>query len=320
MEPVFPVEILGHIIDIFCEEQSRQHKPNLGSCTLTCNLFASICRPYTFRHIFLGRPILGRGVLKRRLFRLIDLFDSRPDLKGFVRELTLVTTAFRGGEFNPTESQRCWASLSSFSNLQTLSILCMPSRYAFCDNWLRCTYYLLRDYLRQESLQSLDVDSSSATLSAAILLSGPHLQHLRIKGWTTVPFGPQPASKPLPTSNIGSLDIARENQFPLSTLLALPSLEKLSFTAFVHEEQESTIDQREPSFRLKELRLAFRNSNGAQMQQFVDFYLNHAQRCGKPPFSCLEALDITAVTNEDLPPIRDMLNQEFRLKSFRFES
>ncbi|KAF9033173.1 hypothetical protein BJ165DRAFT_760364 [Panaeolus papilionaceus] len=149
----------------------------------------------------------------------------------------------------------------------------------------------------------------------AEIFASSRLQHLEIQGSYVDYYGRR--ARTLPTSNITSVSIPPGAQFPLTTLFALPNLEILHFSSFFHGFHDVN-DHRAPSFRLKELRLVIQNA--ASIQFFLDFYLNHARKCGKEPFAHLEVLDITKTPNERIQPLQTLLTQEFSLKTFRFKN
>ncbi|KAF9033172.1 hypothetical protein BJ165DRAFT_760347 [Panaeolus papilionaceus] len=321
MNPVFPLEILTYIIEILgndkvCKDNLQPH--NLGSCALTCKLFASLCRPYTFRCIYLGRnpgsPILPReGVSEKRLFCLLEVFQAYPHLGDYVREFTIIKTDFGPKELTSTEIRRCKTVFLSFSKLQSLSILYIPRDRRPPDSWNLFAEWLAGYYIRQGGIQSLTVQRPGKRPSIAKIFTSSGLQHLEIEGLYVGYYGRR--ARALPTSNITSLIIPPTTRFPLPCLLALPNLEILHFSSFFYH-VDSINDHRLPSFRLKELLLVLQYE---PMQPLIDFYLNHAKRRDIAPFSCLESLDITATSSRDLQSLQCLLNQEFCLKTFRFK-
>ncbi|KAF9033171.1 hypothetical protein BJ165DRAFT_1515941 [Panaeolus papilionaceus] len=326
MNPVFPLEILTYIIEILGNDQICTENPqlrSLGSCALTCKLFASLCRPYTFRCIYLGRSLGSQEfpqaeVSEARLFRLLVVFEKCPHLADYVREFTIIKTDFGPRDLTSTEIRRCKSVFLSFLNLQSLSIRSNMRERPPPKSWNSLAECLTTHYIRRGTIQSLAVHRSGKRPSVPEILTSPRLQHLEIQGSYMDSFTLRARRQVFPTSNITSLCVPPGTHFPLPTLLALPNLEILHWATF-YVAGYNNQDLRAPSFKLRELRVVSQN-NVPSLRPLVDFYLSHATRCGKLPFARLELLDITAFSNRDTVPVQLLLSQEFNLKTFRFKN
>ncbi|PPQ98661.1 hypothetical protein CVT24_004160 [Panaeolus cyanescens] len=81
-DPVFPVEIFQQIIDHLASGRRRNYIPLLGTCSLVCKSFHSICQPHLLREVEVGPCFPSSRE------QLIGLLNRQPYLRNHIKSLT----------------------------------------------------------------------------------------------------------------------------------------------------------------------------------------------------------------------------------------
>ncbi|PPQ74505.1 hypothetical protein CVT24_000117 [Panaeolus cyanescens] len=343
--PAIPVELLTETIKFLGEDYAnivpkgsqtpRTTIQDLNSCALACKLFSSLCRPYIFRRIVLGRPIeythmdeddvLDSSAYSNQLLSLLSVLRQNRGLAGLVQELHICVSDFINTKtgrpfFNAGQLKGCKSILQSFPNLGTLEIYYPSSQWrrgGRKSSWTNLLTSLVRHYVANGSLKRLNLDSkwhprnsSSRVISYKKLLSCSSLRFLELHNDILDYID----SETLPVvSSITDLKFSNMI-FTFSLLKHFPNLESLS----LHEVTSTLFTADDPDE--VELAPCIRSLvlNQSKMQTLRCIYAVQSKKLGVPPFATVQSftLIVKDPSKYCLKELRSILLDMPNLKSF----
>ncbi|PPR01868.1 hypothetical protein CVT24_001349 [Panaeolus cyanescens] len=180
-DSVFPTELFIEIIKFLGDDYryTVPGKPStspphtslqvLSSCALTCKFFASLCRPYIFQRIVLGRPmeesnkdnIVAIAVYSKRMSSLLSILGENSALGPLVQELHVCVSDIIdpiNSEFDGDQVRKCGSILQLLPNLKALEMYFPSQDRCTSPSWTRFVADLASKCIAKGSLERLNID------------------------------------------------------------------------------------------------------------------------------------------------------------------
>ncbi|PPR03913.1 hypothetical protein CVT24_008116 [Panaeolus cyanescens] len=304
-----PLEVLGHITKLLAASHSKKNLKDIKSLALVCKAFLPSCTAVIFRHIHgvgfcEGIQARTHHTLGLRLQRLVQVFNAKPELLKYVRELKI-----RFGRTCPenySQYKRCHKILLKLPNLTHLiSLDGEPGKVEL--GWQK---QLIQHYLAQNTLKSIYAEYM-VTLDFDKVVGCPLVHDVHLNRVLVSPSATP--SITILSNNITRLFVHGDVEFPLAILSEMRQLKALTFNdvSFV----PSRLSERPPSMALESLCLDLMDT--PDFSAFRDFYGYYERKVGSRPFGSLKRLRLHIHDEEDATLVVSLLQAAKNLVSLR---
>lgn len=322
--PVLPIEIFGYIIDIIGTRSlgallTNEQKGLLQTCALVCKSFLPLARTHIFKLLQFG---LRQQQWEETLDRLVQLLETQPDIRIYIRQLLLdlryyhgamvrdpVLTRFRDIVFHLPAVEAIILYYSS-PRIQRLARDTDVGR--FCER-------LVDEHASRSSLRFLCTKKVARLyLTSAINCSALHT--LRIDR------GDLPMTAlTVPLESVRILTLRKMNIDP-SIILYFPNLEELQLTRIGFLKPSQRNSPLIPPCNIKTLGIELCSMSGthepantATFLEFLQFFRTASDKHGRKALEHLTSLEVMMVHESAADILPSLLEDVARLQSLSYE-